>query len=255
MNHIIPLPYRNTAYNLLVILFALATLAACSYRKPDYLKQSLQLARENRGELEKVLDHYKDHPQKLEAARFLIENMPYHYSFTGKGMEDYDSIYARMAIEPKQLRDSIFREMMTDIHFEEKIPRWDIEALDAEQLIKAVEDACMAWKQASWSKDYDTRIFLEYVLPYRLFNEQPSDWHTAINEEYPYLASKTVWSNKGMQMEAEKATLSHARVMTFGNAFYRKVAMIDRPLATVTFNVHSPLSTRKNLHAICCNRH
>ena len=250
MNHITPLSYRNTAYSLLVILFALTTLAACTSREPDYLEQSLQLAGENRGELEKVLEHYKDNSDRLgyRAARFLIENMPYHYSFTGKGMEDYDSIYARMAIEPKQLRDSIFREMMTDIHFEEKIPRWDIEALDAEQLIKAVEDACMAWKQASWSKDYDTRIFLEYVLPYRLFNEQPSDWHTAINEEYPYLASKTVWSNKGMQMEAEKATLSHAKVMTFGNAFYRKVAMIDRPLATVTFNVHSPLPAKKNLY-------
>ncbi len=240
--------HRKTAYILLVILFTLATLSACTSRNPNYLEQSLQLAGKNRGELEKVLDHYKDNPQKLAAAHFLIENMPYHYYFAGKGMEDYDSIYARMAIEPKQLRDSIFREMMMDIHFEEKIPRWDIEALDAEQLIKAVEDACMTWQQASWSKNYDTHIFFDYVLPYRLFNEQPSNWHTAINEEYPYLASKTVWSNKGMQMEAEKATLSHARVMTFGNAFYRKVAMIDRPLATVTFNVHSPLTARKNLY-------
>ena len=54
MNHITPLSYRNTAYSLLVILFALTTLAACTSREPDYLEQSLQLAGENRGELEFV---------------------------------------------------------------------------------------------------------------------------------------------------------------------------------------------------------
>ena len=70
--------YRTIAKSLLIALFTLTTLASCISREPDYLEQSLQLAGDNRGELEKVLDHYKNNPQKLAAARFLIENMPAH---------------------------------------------------------------------------------------------------------------------------------------------------------------------------------
>ena len=78
--------YKRKAYRLLITLFALTTLAACTSHEPDYLEQSLRLAGENRGELEKVLEHYKDHPQKLAAARFLIESMPAHYSSKGIGL-------------------------------------------------------------------------------------------------------------------------------------------------------------------------
>ena len=85
--------YRETAYrifaNLFTVcsLFSLTTLSACTSCDPDYLEQSLQQAGENRSELEKVLDNYKDNPQKLAAARFLIENMPAHYSYKGDGIE------------------------------------------------------------------------------------------------------------------------------------------------------------------------
>ena len=65
--------YRKVVHKLLFALFALTTLSACISREPDYLEQSLRLAGENRGELEKVLNHYKDNPQKLAAARFQID--------------------------------------------------------------------------------------------------------------------------------------------------------------------------------------
>lgn len=38
---------------------------------------------DNRGELEKVLEHYGQEPEKLEAARFLIRNMPHWYAYEG----------------------------------------------------------------------------------------------------------------------------------------------------------------------------
>ena len=45
------------------------------------LEQALELAGSNRCELEKVLEHYADDSLKLEAAKFLIRNMPGHYSY------------------------------------------------------------------------------------------------------------------------------------------------------------------------------
>ena len=40
------------------------------------MEYALEFAGENRGELEKVLEHYNDSGLKQDAARFLIENMP-----------------------------------------------------------------------------------------------------------------------------------------------------------------------------------
>lgn len=60
--------------NILLAIF----LMACNSQNDKKLEQALERAKENRQELEKVLDHYKKDSTKLAAARFLIENMPYH---------------------------------------------------------------------------------------------------------------------------------------------------------------------------------
>ena len=68
-------------------------LMACSSQYDKKLEQALERAKENRQELEKVLDHYKKDSTKLAAARFLIENMPYHFTreqyYTSSGKEKY----------------------------------------------------------------------------------------------------------------------------------------------------------------------
>lgn len=52
-----------------------------SPNKDIILQNALEQAGNNRSELEKVLEYYKNDSLKLEAARFLIRNMPYHYSY------------------------------------------------------------------------------------------------------------------------------------------------------------------------------
>jgi hypothetical protein len=49
-------------------------------RKANSLEYALEAAGDNRSQLEAVLKHFKNEPEKLEAARFLIENMAVHYS-------------------------------------------------------------------------------------------------------------------------------------------------------------------------------
>ncbi|MBP5362438.1 MAG: hypothetical protein J6Y71_05370, partial [Ruminococcus sp.] len=68
-----------------VIVTAISTVAVCTTvvscgrkQSNEYLEYALRAAGNNRGELEAVLEHYKDDPEKLAAARFLIENMPGH---------------------------------------------------------------------------------------------------------------------------------------------------------------------------------
>ena len=73
----------------LILSFGLAWICAgCESR----LEAALELAGENRPELEAVLQHYsgdKADSLKYRAARFLIENLPLHYGYAGKGLEDF----------------------------------------------------------------------------------------------------------------------------------------------------------------------
>lgn len=65
-------------------IFFLA-LVSCQSRN-EALETALKLAGDNRPELEKVLSHYSKNPTdtlKLKAAKFLIENMPGHYTLEG----------------------------------------------------------------------------------------------------------------------------------------------------------------------------
>lgn len=52
------------------------------------LEQALIQAGKNRKELEKVLEYYQNDSLKLRAAQFLIENMPYHYSYQGEELKN-----------------------------------------------------------------------------------------------------------------------------------------------------------------------
>ena len=68
----------------LVISFVLVLLITISCSTGDRrLEQALTFAGDNRAELEKVLAHYSSDPQKLEAARFLMRNMPHWYTYEG----------------------------------------------------------------------------------------------------------------------------------------------------------------------------
>ncbi|MFR5659761.1 MAG: hypothetical protein ACLUDU_18075 [Butyricimonas faecihominis] len=52
---------------------------------PSRLEEVLELSGSNRAQLEKVLQHYSSPADslKLQAALFLIENMPGHYTLRG----------------------------------------------------------------------------------------------------------------------------------------------------------------------------
>jgi hypothetical protein len=55
------------------------------------IKSSLELAGNNRRDLESVLEHFEHDPNplKYEAAKFLIENLPFHQTITGETAEKY----------------------------------------------------------------------------------------------------------------------------------------------------------------------
>ncbi len=83
----------------LLIFTGLILLISCHNSKDRKLESALELAGENRTELQKVLDHYSQNPAdslKLEAAKFLIENMRWH---SGNRVLPSDSLWDLFLLE------------------------------------------------------------------------------------------------------------------------------------------------------------
>ena len=71
------------------VWFTAGLFMACSSEN-QWLDTALNLAGDNRAELQKVLDRYKEEDgDKYRAACFLIENMPFHGAYEGKGLGEF----------------------------------------------------------------------------------------------------------------------------------------------------------------------
>ena len=68
--------YRNCIIHVLVCI----AFAGCRIENNKRLEFALASADTNRTELEHVLEHYKNDTLKYMAARYLMENMPYHFT-------------------------------------------------------------------------------------------------------------------------------------------------------------------------------
>lgn len=153
-------------------------------------KQQVQYAMDSSGnnyqQLQNVLSHYRDDPQKLQAARYLIANMIYH-----RGLEDHivspNGEYHELDLKKfstktwaaKKYCDSLFKEGYTlKSTF---VP--DITSLDSEFLINNIDLAFEVW-QMPWAKHLSFKEFCYYILPYRSANEKACPLRREFMERY-----------------------------------------------------------------------
>jgi len=178
----------------LVIILFFPFMSFCS-RKSN-LEQALELAGENRPELEKVLEHYSKNPAdglKLKAARFLIENMD-AYTFTDSPeLEAYfrrlDSIfslnerYDNITKEQDSLLANTKKPDQNDIEWQS-----DLQHVSAALLIDNIDRAFEAWK-SPFAKELSFDDFCEFLLPYKVNStDYPESWRLGYyNAFYPYI--------------------------------------------------------------------
>src|SRR5574344_3017270 len=82
--------HSSTSRRIAIMTLLLVTLLMPSCNSDStYLRYALRQAGDNRAQLEAVLEHYKDDPEKYAAACYLIENMPEHYSYRGDDILRY----------------------------------------------------------------------------------------------------------------------------------------------------------------------
>lgn len=179
--------FRKLTIGKVLLLLCLWISVSCGNWRNKALEEALSLAGTNRGELEKVLEHYKDSTLKLEAAEFLIANMPGLAVPEPEVLVTFQVFYQtcdslRKIYKGEQrgryvaMVDSLWmlsreRLMMNGI---KRVPL--LKAVTAKDLIAEIDLAFSAWQSNAFSKDCSFQVFCEYILPfYRGENVVPDD--------------------------------------------------------------------------------
>ena len=163
---------------LIYIIFYIFSISCGKYN--EKIENALRLAGNNRGELEKVLQHYSQAPTdslKLKAAEFLIENMPGHYTLESPSINaSRKKIYSDTTASyyPKKSLDislSLVEQASIEANKKE-----DVKNIKADFLIQHIDRSFENLNTYAWLEDIPFDLFLEYILPYRFTNEPLDLW-------------------------------------------------------------------------------
>lgn len=187
---------RRSIYTLFATLILVA-FSGCS--KDDiYLHYALKAAGENKSELKAVLKHYRTvdkDPEKLKAAKYLIANMPAHYSYRDTAaINRYYSIALQiLGTGPspdwqrdtlRQISDTQFAGITSDIIS-------DVQVMTADYLIYSIDHAFKQWKTQPWAKHLSYEEFRDWLLPYKVLDLQSLDnWRDVLSKFYSDSISK-----------------------------------------------------------------
>ena len=231
--------------NKYILFLVFLTCVACDRK----MKQVLLLAGDNRAELELVLSHFKNSPDPLKyrSAKFLIENMPYNYSYAGSAVEYVDSAFKVSSFYPIEQRESVFESIMSSDSSLSSRVSLDLKSIKADYLIQMIDEACDIWHQVNWNSEYDESIFFDYVLPYRLINEPFSSWRSYVKENYPFLFTSTISSNRGINVECEDGEFDEKELKDNEAASGKKMVLLSKPKDSLTLTIHSYGCSSKRL--------
>lgn len=177
--------------NIIKIILALFLITGCT-DDGLFVYLSLKSAGKNSKELRSVLRHYRTvdrDREKLLAAKYLIANMPAHYSY-----RDTSAInsYYRTALRilgtgpsPDWQRDTL--RYISDTYYPgltgDIIP--DVNVMTANYLISSIDRAFQDWRTRPWSRHLTFREFRDWILPYKVTELQSFDpWREILSSYY-----------------------------------------------------------------------
>jgi hypothetical protein len=134
-----------------------------------------------------VLRHYQNTPEKLKAAKFLIENIPYHYSYAGEVLDKYyeeiESINRSTSFPESINRIEDLYGSLGDPN--QNVKRvCDADLITSEYLIKNIDRAFDDWKGGHWANQLSFNEFCEYLLPYKIGEERIEQWRDELRNTY-----------------------------------------------------------------------
>lgn len=158
-----------------------AGLAGC--RRQPYPTAEDTLAHNPR--LAEVEERHADDPQWREAARFLLANLPYYYTYRASELEPHLKVYELFgsgALSLEEVQDSV-RRLYGPAYPGTWTPvrDWD---MDPALLVENMEWAFKVWREQPWGKNVPFADFCEYILPYRIKDEPLKPWREKLYRKY-----------------------------------------------------------------------
>lgn len=149
---------------------------------------------DNEAELNKVQEKYKNDSLKLKAVEFLISNMPYHYYYSGKRldnqMEQYE-LFSTAKLTPEEITDSLHRKYGPfNIHNLNR--EFDILNIDSSYLVNNIEAAFNVRDNHPWGHNVTFDDFCEYILPYRIGDEVLPVWRDSVYNRYVHFLNDII---------------------------------------------------------------
>jgi len=175
-------------------------MVSCGYvNNNKKLKLALEQAGINRKELEKVINHYSKKPEdslKLEAACFLIENMPGHFSYDTTNLYKYRPVIEKIGLlrnrgfaketikeQVNPLMDSLITIYPLSHIYSKRED--DLTSIKSQMLIDNIDLAFEYYNKNPFKDSIIYDDFLEYVLPYRIQNGYClEDWRPYFIQNY-----------------------------------------------------------------------
>lgn len=190
----------------LFIFFSSIVILSCGYGdKERKLESALEQAGENKGELLKVIDRYKKDPadsMKLRAARFLIENMPGHFSYDTSFLKEYRPVVEKIgSLRVKGLSNNAIIKLVNPL-MDSLVSIYplsnvyskgenDLTSIKSELLISNIDQAFESYNSNPFKDSIRFDDFLEYVLPYRVQNGYClEEWRPFFTQNYSLKAGQ-----------------------------------------------------------------
>jgi hypothetical protein len=222
-------------------------LVSISCGQPSPLERALILAGNNRIEMEKALLLYsgRDSIQSLKqkAMEFLIVNMPGKYYLSGRSIDEFhtfiDSVYQiKQDVYDVQAIYDQFRQHSKYQHEQPRICQ-DIEHITSDFLSKHIDMAFKAWHKP-WARHLNFNEFCEFLLPYRISNEEPELWMPLYYEKFNTLLPDTVLSVQECCEIINKVLMSNSPQIAFQSV--NKSAIRPSSLIDIKFGLCSDFS-------------
>lgn len=178
---------RTFLANILLALVMAGAVSCTSLKldESDPINGVLDKAGHNRSELEKVLLHYQDDTLKLKAARWLILNMPGHYSFDGPQIDSLEKILSPMNqyVVNFNLEPAVV-DRWNSQSFADFTRKDHVRYIKSDLLISTIDMAFDQWRNRKWNNDLSFEEFCELLLPYTLGDARLSDWRKEYADHY-----------------------------------------------------------------------
>ncbi len=189
----------NLKFKQLAFIFISCYLLISCNSNNKQLSVALEQAGQNRNELEKVINHYQQHPKdslKLKAAYYLIENMPRHFSYDTTNLYRYRPVTTQIRLltanktsfkiikeKVNPLMDSLVS--LYPLSYIYNVTKADVNVINAQYLIKNIDQAFTAYENSLFRNDILFDDFMEYIMPYRIQDGYSiEDWRSRFNTIY-----------------------------------------------------------------------